>query len=633
MIFSSQIKYFTPDFLSKLKKTVICLLLFAIYFQSYAQTWQSTIVNFDNKGKLQYTPDANQNKVVDFSWAGYKNSNEPLPKVTNIISTLNPVVGDNTTLINNAINSAASVSPDANGFRGVILLKKGTYEIQGTIKLNISGVIIRGEGSDASGTVLKATGNTPVQRTVFVAGGGTSAAWKQVGSVKTNITSTFVPVGSTQFTVASSTGLSVGDAICIYHPSSQAWITAVDNGGVDTAAPWSVGSIDIQCNRTILAISGNTITIDSPVMNHLDLSLTQSYIYKIDKSTTKNKIGIENLRIDIQNWTNYRDENHAWEGLVMADIEDSWAKNVVAMHFGQSGFQTFTANRITIDSCQALWPCATLTGSYRDNFQIDEWSSNILVSHCIADSARHSFEVSGTSKASGVVFLRCTATNATNPSEGHFHWSTGILYDCFRDYGTMTDVVLGLYDRGSMGTNHGWAAAHSVAWNCDLRRTSTTYGDMICQQPPTAQNYMIGGFAYVNRSSKIPFPQYPLGYVEGVNNTSAKLTPESLFEEQLKERLAKLTAVSNPLADNIDLKVYCSTTNAIIKYYLTKKSSVSVLLYGINGQLIRTIVQHDLQEIGMNQQSFDIQNLNSGIYLVKLVTDNFSNTTKLIITR
>ena len=102
-----------------------------------------------------------------------------------------------------------------------------------------------------------------------------------------------------------------------------------------------------------MAISGNTITIDAPVMNHLDLSLTQSYIYKIDKTSTKTKIGIENLRIDIQNWTSYRDEAHAWEGLVMADIEDSWAKNVVALHFGQSGFQTFTANRITIDSCQA----------------------------------------------------------------------------------------------------------------------------------------------------------------------------------------------------------------------------------------------------------------------------------------
>ena len=612
---------------------LLCIGFIFSHTATFGQTtWQSAIVKFGSDGKLIYTSDANKNRVVDFSWAGYKNSNEALPTVSNIISTLSPIVGDNTTAINNAIKATSSLPVDANGFRGVILLKKGTYEIQGTITLNVSGVIVRGEGSDAAGTVLKATGNTPTQRTIFVAGGGTSAAWKQFGSIKTNITSAFVQVGSTQFAVASTTGFAVGDEICVYHPSSTAWITAVDNGGVDTAAPWTAGQIDIQFNRTILAISGNTITIDVPVMNHLDLSLTQSYIYKIDKTTTKTKIGVENLRIDIQNWTSYRDEAHAWEGLVMADIEDSWAKNVVALHFGQSGFQTFTANRITIDSCQALWPCATLSGSYRDNFQIDEWSSNILVTKCVADSARHAFEVSGTSKASGVVFHRCTATNSTNPSEGHFHWPTGILYDCFRDYGTQTDVVLGLYDRGSMGTNHGWAAAHSVAWNCDLRRTATTYGDMICQQPPTAQNYMIGGFAYVNRSSKIPFPQYALGYVEGVNNTSAKLTPESLFEEQLKERLAKLTTVENTIVENDDFKVFADKSKATIEYSLLNESTVSAQVFELNGQFIQRIFKSEIQTPGLHQQSFDIQHLNAGIYLIKLTADNFSTSTKLIVT-
>ena len=598
-------------------------------------TWQSTIVKFGTDGKLMYVADANLNRVVDFSWAGYKNSNVSIPAITNIISTLTPVTGvDNTAAINNAITAAASVTPDANGFRGVVLLKKGNYQINGTINLNVSGVIVRGEGNDAAGTVLTAVGNTPNQRTVFVAGGGTSAQWKQYGSVKTNITSAFVQVGSNQFNVASTTGFSVGDEICVYHPSSAAWIAAVGGGGVDTAAPWTPGTIDIQFNRTILAINGNTITIDAPVMNHLDLSLTQSYIYKIDKTTTKTKIGVENLRIDIQNWTTYRDEAHAWEGLVMADIEDSWAKNVVTMHFGQSGFQTFTANRITIDSCQALWPCSQLTGSQRDNFQVDEWSSNILISHCIADSARHSYEVSGTSKASGVVFLRCTATNATNPSEGHFHWPQGLLYDCFRDYGNMTDVVLGLYDRGSMGTNHGWAAAHSVAWNCDLRRTtSPAYGDLICQQPPTAQNYVIGGFSRVNYASKIPFPQYPLGYVEGVFNTSASLNPQSLFEEQLKERLATMTAVSNPLADQTHFKAYCSFNNVELEYDLNSKSAVSVQLYGINGQLIKSVMLNEIQSSGVYHKKVDIQNLNSGIYLVKLTTNDFSTTAKLIVSR
>jgi len=626
----------TSEFLKNHRNILFLISVITSFTICFGQaSWQSSIVKFGSDGKLVYVSDANQNRVVDFSWAGYKNSNEPIPTITNIISTLTPVAGaDNTTAINNAIKAAASLTPDPNGFRGVILLKKGNYQINGTINLNVSGVIVRGEGNDAYGTVLTAVGNTPVQRTVFVAGGGTSAQWKQYGSVKTNITSAFVQVGSNQFNVASTTGFAVGDEICVYHPSSAAWITAVGGGGVDTATPWTPGQIDIMFNRTILAISGNTITIDAPVMNHLDVSLTQSYIYKIDKTTTKTKIGIENLRIDIQNWTSYRDEAHAWEGLVMADIEDSWAKKVVTMHFGQSGFQTFTANRITIDSCQALWPCASLSGSYRDNFQIDEWSSNILVSHCIADSARHSFEVSGTSKASGVVFLRCTATNATNPSEGHFHWPQGLLYDCFRDYGTMTDVVLGLYSRGSMGTNHGWAAAHSVAWNCDLRRTATTYGDMICQQPPTAQNYMIGGFAYVNRSNKIPFPQYPLGFVEGVNNTSASLNPQSLFEEQLKERLASRISSISSLKSDVELfQIYPNPVSSTLKINcgLSSVSNVIIEIIDLSGQILYVVQQNKNQPSGKLNTSIDVSTLNSGIYFVRLRTDNFSGTQKFIV--
>ena len=97
-------------------------------------------------------------------------------------------------------------------------------------------------------------------------------------------------------------------------------------------------------------------------------------------------------------------------------------------------------------------------------------------------------------------------------------------------------LFLVLYNRGSYGTNHGWAAAHSVAWNCDLRRISPPDGIAICQQPPTAQNYIIGGYGQVNVGSEIRFPQYPLGFVEGLNKT-ALLSPESIFEQQLCDRL------------------------------------------------------------------------------------------------
>ena len=374
-------------------------ILFLMPLLVFSQTtWQSSIVNFNSNGKLNYVSDANQNRVIDFSYAGYKNSNVAIPYIANVITTITPTIGDRTGDINNAIQSAANITPDVNGFRGVIQLLAGNYEIQGTIILNVSGIVLRGAGSDINGTVFTATGDVPHQRIVLLAGGGTNVAWVKAGS-KSNITTPFVQVGSMFFDVASTVGFSVGDAIIIYHPSSSAWIAAVDNGGVATAAPWTAGSIDIQMNKMITAINGNTITIESPITNHLNMSLSQSYIYKVNKATTKSLIGIENLRIDIQNWTNEAlDQNHAWEALEMDDIEDSWVKNVVALHFGQSGFKTGTATRITFDGCQALLPVATLTGSQRDNFQAYLYSSNILFTKCFASKARHAFDAPGSSR-------------------------------------------------------------------------------------------------------------------------------------------------------------------------------------------------------------------------------------------
>ena len=373
--------------------------------QCLAQTWQSEIVKFGTDGKLTYVSDAEQNKIIDFSSVGYKNSNSPIPSITNIITTLSPTAGDRTAAINSAIQSAASITPDTNGFRGVIKLNAGSYEIKGSILLNVSGVVLRGSGSGTGGTILTATGNTPAQRPVIVAGGGTFAAWKKLGTTQTNITTSFVAVGSKTFDVASTVGFAVGDAIIIYHPSTQAWIDAVDGGATASDPAWKAGSIDIEMNKTITAINGNTITIESAVTNHLNKALSQSYIYKVDKSTTKSLIGLEDFSIDIQNWTDeYLDEAHAWWGVQMVDIEDSWAKNVVAEHFGQSGFQTGTACRITIDNCKALNPVCTINGSQRDNFQVVEWSSDILFTNCFASKARHAFEVSGSSQAGGLYF-------------------------------------------------------------------------------------------------------------------------------------------------------------------------------------------------------------------------------------
>ncbi len=108
--------------------------------------WQSSIVKFDKNGKLVYMSDAEGNKIPDFSYAGYKNGAVPIPQVP-VVKTISPVSGDNTNNIQNAINYVASLTSDANGFRETVLLTVGKYDVSGTIRINASGIVLRGAGS------------------------------------------------------------------------------------------------------------------------------------------------------------------------------------------------------------------------------------------------------------------------------------------------------------------------------------------------------------------------------------------------------------------------------------------------------------------------------------------------------
>src|SRR5581483_1639658 len=145
----------------------------------------------------------------------------------------------------------------------------------------------------------------------------------------------------------------------------------------------------------------------------------------------------------------------------------------------------------------------------------------------------------GTSDDSDVVFLNGTIDHPHASSEGHRLWPTGLLYDNIKTVNYVSadaPDVLGLYNRGTFGSGHGWAAAHSVMWNCNAAG-----GHVMCQQPPTAQNYAIGCFGKVDGNG--PFPGGP-GFIEGTGVSG--LQPVSLYQAQLADRLGTVPQVAAP---------------------------------------------------------------------------------------
>ena len=634
-----------------MKKYVNILLVLIFLFSTslIAQTkWQSKIVHFEND-KLAYVRDSSGNEIPDFSHAGYEGGGVPIPNVP-VIKTIYPVSGDNTNHIQNAIDSVGFfVSEDANGFRGAILLKAGKYEVDGTIRLKYSGIILRGEGDGSnpdSNTIIFGKGDSPHQRSIIVAGGGSDTKWRdQVSGTKTDIISDTVLIGTNFFRVAAPGEYHAGDNIIIYHPCTDKWLQAIDYGGThsDDAdaepgvdVPWTVGSQPLVFNRYITKISGDTIFIGTPIFNTLLRNLSQSYIYKYSKKGQLTQIGIENLRVDIET-AGGADENHAWNAIDLFLLENAWVKNCTAIHFGLSGFRTSTATKITIENCKALDPVSIITGGRRYNYQMYTASQQILVYKCEATNGRHHYMSNGTSWTSGDVFLDCTSKGAYASSEGHRRWSMGLLYDNHTELDGprpgLNPRLLGLYNRGYYGTSHGWATANCVAWNCNVAQ-----GDLIVQKPPTAENYAIGCFGKHVTGIKPPASfDEPEGYIEGTNKPG--LEPRSLYLEQLSERLGITSATSQNVLSVKPDKYYLEQNypnpfnpSTTIEYQIPKRGFVSIKVYNIVGKLISTLV-NEFQNKGKHSVKFinqEANRLSSGIYFYRMIVDNFSQVKKMI---
>ncbi|HWJ91664.1 MAG TPA: hypothetical protein VNR87_11170, partial [Flavisolibacter sp.] len=117
-------------------------LLFAFSF-NHIPKWESKLVRVTSTGDLEYYADAQANVLPDFSRVGYAGGDKPLPSVP-VVETVSPAAGNSESVIQNAIHKLAQRAPDRNGFRGAILLKKGVYRIPGSIKIETSGIVLRG---------------------------------------------------------------------------------------------------------------------------------------------------------------------------------------------------------------------------------------------------------------------------------------------------------------------------------------------------------------------------------------------------------------------------------------------------------------------------------------------------------
>ncbi|MGC4235783.1 MAG: pectate lyase, partial [Niabella sp.] len=192
------------------------------------------------RGKITYNPDTlTGDRVPDFSYCGYKASEENIPFIP--VKVIVPEIkGDATATIQSAIDRVAEMPLDKKGFRGAVLLSKGTYTVNGTLKIAASGIVVRGFGAQGQ-TVILGTG---VDRDGLIRIVGKN---DKKTEVEKNISQKYVPVGAASFRVNDATGLQAGDRVIIKRPSTKEWIEVLGTesfGGGISALGWKPGDVD-----------------------------------------------------------------------------------------------------------------------------------------------------------------------------------------------------------------------------------------------------------------------------------------------------------------------------------------------------------------------------------------------------
>ncbi|HVU32723.1 MAG TPA: hypothetical protein VHE61_04765 [Opitutaceae bacterium] len=523
---------------------VLSRALLACCVLATARAEESKLVHPGPDGRLVYQPyDAAGDTILDFSNCGYRGGGVALPRVaTKLTVAPSASGGDDTARLQQAVDRLGALPLGADGFRGALLLEKGTYRISGSIKVGASGIVIRGQGSGPNDTVLLATG-TAKRSLIEVRGAARPHA---IAATRRKIAAAYVPVGARTFAVEDAAAFRVGETVFLVRHGNAAWIHTI---GMDriTPRPSNPAStkqwhpFDLSFDRVITAIDGDRVTVDAPLACAIDERWGGGELVRYEDRGRTENVGVENLRGDSEfdpgvtqvekpragGGRYLADENHALRLVSFDNVKNAWVRNVVAVHFYQ-GVSDIGAGAkwVTVQDSSSLDPVSIITGGRRYPFAIEGQLN--LVQRCYSRDDRHAF-VFGARVPGPNAFVLCVSEHNHATSEPHHRWSCGGLYDDVH-------AEIAFQDRQWMGSGHGWAGANYVAWN--------TEGLLICEQPPTAQNFAIG---FIGRRNPGVFPR-PQGYWE---SQGRHVHPPSLYLKQLEDRCgpSALAAIGYSAAD------------------------------------------------------------------------------------
>ncbi|MBN2451956.1 MAG: hypothetical protein JXR77_16335 [Lentisphaeria bacterium] len=514
----------------------------------------SRLVRTGPDGRLIYDMDEDGNRIVDFSYAGYRGGGVRIPDVP-VVATLDPQPdgGDDTARIQAAVDRVGALPVQADGFRGALLLRRGKYTVSRTIHLRHGGVVVRGEGAGFGGTWIyhrlldPIPDPTPAQyihwpqvekgmAPTFLSSGGQAPLTRKIAEVLDPL----LPAGSRRLRLDRTAGLAVGDEILVLCTHTGKWVDALG-----LAKLWKPREFTLRFPRTVAEIHPDSreIVLNVPLTSRIDREggLAAAEVHEIEEERRLERLGIEDIlclsaydrsRTDPHGFFNH--EHHANYVFRFSNARDGWMRRCVGFFYSCGMVSTGGSQHLTIEDCAMIDGVSgdtprTHVGSRKYYFNAQ--GEMLLFQRCYGRHARHAFI--GNGPVGGAVWLDCLSERDHLKNEWHQRWGHGHLFD-----NLLCEAQIGMAGNPS---SHGQKAAFAVAWNNLIDNRRTYEVDLYVNRlGGLFQNYAIGNILRGSRR----IGHDALGEVGLVESDGRFVEPRSLYLAQLRDRLGP-EAVAN----------------------------------------------------------------------------------------
>jgi hypothetical protein len=515
----------------RLTMAALCAVVLSVA-SSAQSSWRSSL--YPKYWKPGYQ-NAQGKFVHDFSYAGYKQGMVTLPRpLSPIFNVVNQFGADNSGQSNTvgALQAAIDFAEAQGG--GVVFLPAGKYRCNSALKVNKSGVIIRGSGPGTTLFFTNHSGMSGKSHMLFS------------GSVQTGSDLYLTQNGANlahHVYVQNANSLKVGDDIQIGWRISGAFVAEHGMSGV-----WS------QFNGQWRGFFRREVTaIDKTKTPHkVSFDVPLRYTAKTRDNASIRKVtghleecGLEDLSIsNAVSWNNAWTQSNV-HAIEFEDAKNCWVREVrsVVSPSGQGGSYHLQSGGVIVrDSKNVTVTKVTMEraqnrGGGGAGYLFEVMRSNeVLIKHSVAKRGRHNFILNWDFGNSGVVFWKChsedsqifsSKTSGGTNAYSEFHHSLAMA--CLVDRCTLDDGWVG-GNRGTMSSGAGHTVTQSVFWN--------TRGTGKIQSWQYGDGYIIGteGIAVTTQPGpSLSNGAAPADLVQG-KNQGFELLPKSLYKNQLTRR-------------------------------------------------------------------------------------------------